>query len=74
MDNNPPKKRSRSKAEPKATTPNVEVSRPNKYAPKARIGKATVGRPAGYVETVGLGKLKVIHATNTNDNPNVQPE
>jgi hypothetical protein len=72
MDNNQPKKRSRPKAEPEATTPNVEVSRPNKYAPKARIGKATVGRPVGYVETVGLGNLKVIHATNFNDDSNVQ--
>jgi hypothetical protein len=69
MDNNQaPKRRRRSKAEP-ATTP--EFTPVNKYAPKAKIGKPTLGRSTNYVETVGLGKLKVIHATS-NDNSDVQ--
>ena len=69
MDNNQaPKRRRRSKAEP-ATTP--EFTPVNKYAPKAKIGKPTLGRSTNYVETVGLGNLKVIHATS-NDNSDVQ--
>ena len=69
MDNNQaPKRRRRSRAEP-ATTP--EFTPVNKYAPKAKIGKPTLGRSTNYVETVGLGKLKVIHATS-NDNSDVQ--
>jgi hypothetical protein len=71
MDNNQaPKRRQRSKAEP-PTTP--EFTPVNKYAPKAKIGKATLGRPTQYVETVGLGNLKVIHA-KANDNTDVQSE